>query len=107
MSRKKSLLQSTAFGILIGLVGLLIIGYVLYQYPPINDRLSWRVEYAIINVKSMINPVKPFPTALPTPVIKKTAATAPRAAATTLCPAAPGSAVLRSARRSRPAAWRT
>lgn len=72
MSRKKPLLQSTVFGLFIGLIGLLIIGYTLYQYPPINDRLSWRIEYALINVKSVFNPVKPFPTALPTPNVKTT-----------------------------------
>lgn len=72
MSPKKSPLQSTAFGILLGFIGLCIFAFGLYQYPPINERLSWRIDYALINAKSVFNPVKPLPTSLPETVAHPT-----------------------------------
>ena len=57
---------------LIGLAGALLICYIVYLLPPVNERLGWRVEYAGIYLKGMINPVAPMPTPaiVNTPVIK-------------------------------------
>ncbi|HEX7555683.1 MAG TPA: C39 family peptidase, partial [Leptolinea sp.] len=46
----------------IGLMVVLIIGFLVYQIPVVNNRLSWRVEYAGIYLKGFINPVAPPPT---------------------------------------------
>ncbi len=53
-------------GALFAATGLCIIGAVLYQIPQVNAKVGWRVEYALINVRSWINPVKEMPTAAPT-----------------------------------------
>jgi hypothetical protein len=55
-------------GMLFALIGLCILGAVLYQIPQVNEKVAWRVEYALINVRSWINPVKDLPTAVPTPL---------------------------------------
>jgi tetratricopeptide (TPR) repeat protein len=54
-------------GAVFALAGLCILGFVLYQIPQVNEKVAWRVEYALINIKSWINPVEAsVPTALPT-----------------------------------------
>lgn len=44
-------------------VGLMIIGFVLYQIPGIRDRIHWRVEIASAFLRGVVDPVKPLPTA--------------------------------------------
>ncbi|NLF51626.1 MAG: hypothetical protein GX577_10865 [Leptolinea sp.] len=46
---------------LLGLAGVLLIGYLVYLLPPVNERLGWRVEYAGIYLKEIIDPVPPLP----------------------------------------------
>ncbi len=46
-------------------IGLSFLAGMIYLLPPVNDRLSWRVDFAMAKVRSMINPVKAMPTALP------------------------------------------
>ncbi len=47
----------------LGLIGVLLVGFLVYQLPPVNERLAWRVEYAGIYLRGIINPVQPLPTA--------------------------------------------
>ncbi|NMB54992.1 MAG: hypothetical protein GYA15_09850 [Leptolinea sp.] len=46
----------------LGFIIVLIIGVFIFQIPAVNHRLGWRVEYAGIYVKGLINPVPPVPT---------------------------------------------
>jgi len=47
------------------LVVLGLLGYVVYQTPYINNRLSWRVDFALTYLRGLIDPVQKVPTALP------------------------------------------
>jgi hypothetical protein len=53
--------------------GLVIIGVLLaillYQLPPVNQRLSWRVDFALTYLRGVIHPAGPLPTPLPQPVV--------------------------------------
>ncbi len=50
---------------------LLLVGVVLilaggtYLLPPVQNRIGWRVDFAMAYVRSVINPIRPLPTALP------------------------------------------
>ncbi len=46
----------------LGFIGVLLIAFLIFQIPYINRRLGWRVEYAGIYLKGMVNPVPPMPT---------------------------------------------
>jgi len=59
--KRKPTLPPVLTGI-IGLVGVLLIGFIIYQLPPVNRRLSWRMEYAGIYLNGIFNPVAPMPT---------------------------------------------
>lgn len=37
----------------------------VYNLPPVNDRLAWRLEFAGIYLRSLVDPVQPMPTPLP------------------------------------------
>jgi tetratricopeptide (TPR) repeat protein len=50
--------------LLLGLVGMS-----LYQIPAVNQRLSWRVDFARTYLRGVVNPVQAMPTALPQPVV--------------------------------------
>ena len=60
------------------LAGLVVLAILLYQIPPIHDRLSWRLEYAWIYIRGIFNPVE----AVPTPVAQITPADTPTPAPT-------------------------
>ncbi|HEY9087112.1 MAG TPA: C39 family peptidase [Anaerolineaceae bacterium] len=74
MYHRKSSVPSLLLGMALALAGFCILGWVLYQIPQINEKVAWRVEYALINVKSWFNPVEAMPTALPTPLESTTLA---------------------------------
>jgi tetratricopeptide (TPR) repeat protein len=44
-------------------------GWGAYHAPPIQRRLSWRIDFAMTYLRGVINPVSPLPTALPQPHI--------------------------------------
>ena len=44
---------------------LLAFGLLLYQFPGVQNRLSWRVEIAKTYLRGVFQPVQPLPTALP------------------------------------------
>ncbi len=67
LSRKE---KTIAF--LLGIsVGLVILAVVLYQVPAVQDRVGWRVDFALTFVRGLIDPVKP----MPTPLVSSEAAT--------------------------------
>ncbi len=43
----------------------MIFSGVIYFLPPVQDRLGWRVDFAMAYVRSVLNPIQPLPTALP------------------------------------------
>jgi tetratricopeptide (TPR) repeat protein len=47
---------------LLGFIGVLLVGFLIFQIPSVNRRLGWRVEYAGIYLKGIIDPVAPLPT---------------------------------------------
>jgi len=55
--------------IIASLVALFIL---IYFVPPINQRLSWRVDFALTYVRSLINPAGEVPTPLPQPAVAVT-----------------------------------
>jgi len=51
--------------ILIGLAGLLLLAFLVYQIPAVKSRVDWRVDVFQIYARNVIDPVGPVPTALP------------------------------------------
>jgi hypothetical protein len=52
--------------ILLILAGLVVLGGVAYQLPPIHSRLAWRLDFAMTYVRSVLQPagsVTPAPAA--------------------------------------------
>ncbi len=60
---------TTMFGVLIALA---ILGILLYQLPPIKQRLAWRIDFAMAYLRGVVRPVGQVPTALPQPVVRVT-----------------------------------
>ena len=54
------------------LLSLILIAGILYWLPPINRRLSWRVELAESYLRGVIDPVEELPTSLPQPRVMVT-----------------------------------
>jgi tetratricopeptide (TPR) repeat protein len=48
---------------------LLILAVLLYQLPPIQNRLGWRIDFALAYIRGVVNPVGEVPTALPPPEV--------------------------------------
>lgn len=73
------------------LAGLAVVGLLLYQVPYFHDRLSWRLEYAGVYARSIIDPAGNLPTPKPSPEVTAAAAStaAPTAVAETQPTAAP------------------
>lgn len=61
--RKRRKVNSTWLGILLGGAGILILGLVLVQLPPIRSRLAWRVDVAATYLRSLVQPAGKLPTA--------------------------------------------
>lgn len=58
ITRKEKVL---AFGLGI-FVGLAILAVVLYQIPAVQDRISWRMDFAMAFIRGIVDPVRPMPT---------------------------------------------
>ena len=58
--RKKSVLI-----ILLSLAAVLLLGWLVYQLPAVNSRLSWRIDFAMAYLRGVLDPVEAVPTALP------------------------------------------
>ncbi len=72
---------------LLGAASALLVLFLVYQLPPVHQRLSWRVDFALTYLRGVISPAGALPTARPLPTSPATA-TAPVAPAPTTPPAA-------------------
>ena len=54
------------------IVSLVVLCILIYFIPPINQRLSWRVDFALTYVRSLIDPAGEVPTPLPQPAVAVT-----------------------------------
>lgn len=57
---------------LLALALLPVAGWLVYQLPPVQQRLSWRLDFAAAYVRGVLDPVGELPTSLPPPAIKVT-----------------------------------
>jgi tetratricopeptide (TPR) repeat protein len=48
---------------------LVMVGFLIYQIPAVNQRLSWRVDFARTYLRGVVNPVQAMPTPLSQPVV--------------------------------------
>jgi len=51
------------------LVSLVLAAGLIYWFPPIHQRLYWRVDFAQAYLRGLVDPVKPPPTSLPKPEV--------------------------------------
>lgn len=58
--------------ILFSLAGLIVAALLFYQIPPVNQRLSWRVDFALTYLRGIIYPAANMPTPLPQPAVAVT-----------------------------------
>ncbi len=63
--------------LMILLAGLTALAFLLYRWPPINRRLSWRLDFAMTYVRGVIDPAQAMPTPLPQPQVLVTAQAGP------------------------------
>lgn len=49
---------------------LLLFAFLLFRLPAVQNRLAWRVDFALAYLRGMVNPVGDVPTALPPPEVK-------------------------------------
>jgi tetratricopeptide (TPR) repeat protein len=61
--------------VILAVIGLALVGVILYQIPAVNSRVNWRVDLAVTYLRGMIFPVKPFPTPAESIVLPTQAAT--------------------------------
>ncbi len=57
--------------------GLALLAALVYQLPAVQQRLGWRVDFAMAYVRGVISPVGELPTPLPPPAVKVTARPSP------------------------------
>ncbi len=65
----------------------MVMAGVIFILPPVQDRVGWRVDFAMAYVRSVINPIQPMPTALPSPTkltLVETESTKAQATATSI-----------------------
>ncbi len=60
------------FTILGLMVALALAGFLIYQLPPVNRRLAWRLDFAMAYLRGVVHPVGEMPTALPQPAVRVT-----------------------------------
>jgi hypothetical protein len=48
---------------------LVVVAGLIYRFPPVYQRLSWRVDFAWTYVRTLLHPIQSMPTALPAPEI--------------------------------------
>jgi tetratricopeptide (TPR) repeat protein len=59
---KKEKIAAFSMGIIVGLV---VLAVVLYQLPAVQNRVSWRIDFAMAFLRGIIDPVQPMPTPMP------------------------------------------
>lgn len=65
--RKPNLLRIGIF-----LAGFTLLIILVYYLPPVNQRLSWRLDFAMTYLRAALHPIGDIPTALPQPEISVT-----------------------------------
>ena len=53
-------------------LGLALVGWLVYQLPPVKQRLAWRLDFAMAYLRGVVQPVGEVPTALPQPAVRVT-----------------------------------
>lgn len=53
-------------------LGLALAGWLIYQLPPVKQRLDWRLDFAMAYLRGVVQPVGQVPTALPQPAVRVT-----------------------------------
>lgn len=66
MFTKRDKLQAFFLGIFSGLLGLIILALILWQLPAMQQRLGWRIDFALTYLRGIVDPVKPLPMAVVT-----------------------------------------
>jgi len=79
--------------IILFFAGLGILGILIYQLPPVNRRLSWRIDFAMAYVRGVIYPAGPVPTPLPPPAVGVTPQPSPSPTPTIFATSTPTPAV--------------
>jgi len=46
---------------LVALAAMVLIGGLAYNLPPVHDRLSWRVDFAMLYFRRLMDPIQPLP----------------------------------------------
>src|SRR5512139_1142802 len=59
----------TIWKILLAGLGLILLALALYQLPPVQRRLAWRVDFALVYLHNILDPVGNMPTPLPRPQV--------------------------------------
>lgn len=54
------------------LLGIIVIGIIIYTYPPVHQRLSWRFDFLMTYLRGVVYPVEAIPTSLPPPAVAVT-----------------------------------
>jgi tetratricopeptide (TPR) repeat protein len=58
--------------LLVGLVSVLLLAVIAYQLPPVQRRYGWRVDFALVYLHNLLDPVGEMPTPLPRPNVMVT-----------------------------------
>jgi tetratricopeptide (TPR) repeat protein len=61
--------MSLRLKILAAVAAVFILALLLYQLPPVQSRLGWRIDFALAYLRGVVNPVGEVPTALPPPEV--------------------------------------
>lgn len=85
---KKRLFQGV-----VTLAGVMVLAWLFYQLPPVKERLSWRIDFALTYLRGVVSPVKSLPTPLaqsgPRPTASPTTIPATQTSTPTALPDAP------------------
>ena len=68
----RGMLKVKPVTILWACMGLALAGLLIYQLPPVKQRLGWRVDFAMAYLRGVVRPVGEVPTALPQPAVRVT-----------------------------------
>lgn len=57
--------RSNIFKAFLGMLAALIMVILIYQIPPVHQRLSWRIDFALTYLRGVVQPVEKMPTPIP------------------------------------------
>jgi tetratricopeptide (TPR) repeat protein len=64
--------KSVLIKIVVVFFSLVLLAGVIYQLPPVQQRLAWRVDFALAYLRGVVNPIGEVPTPLPPPAVAVT-----------------------------------